>query len=86
MAGLYEMHSDKLLFEEMRKTSSTSFQYIEMKAELDLRVSSRELKAASAQVWSAWCQFAAVIAMFLTALATAIVPLWIAHVLPGFAP
>ena len=78
MAGLYEMHSDKLLFEEMRKTPSTSFQYIEMKAELDLRVALRTLESGTAQVRSAWYQLAAVVMMFLTAIATAVVPLWLA--------
>ena len=73
MPGLYEQYTDKSLFSLMRNTSSTSFDYIEMKAEVDRRLAERDLKAASAQVWSAWLQLAAVVAMFLTAFATAAV-------------
>jgi hypothetical protein len=53
MPGLYEMYSDKLLLEEMRKKSATSFEYPELQAELDRRVAMKTMKAATAQVWSA---------------------------------
>jgi hypothetical protein len=49
MPGLYEQYTDKLLFELMRKTSATSFEYIEMKAEVDRRIAEKTLKAASAR-------------------------------------
>jgi hypothetical protein len=85
MTGLYEQYTDKLLFESMRKTSSTSFDYIELKAELDRRIAektieaaSAQVEAASAQVRSAWWQLGAMIAMFLTVIAAVAVPLWLA--------
>jgi hypothetical protein len=79
MPGLYEQYTDKSLFALMRNTSASSFDYIEMKAEVERRLAERDLKAASAQVWSAWWQFGAVLAMFLTVAATVAVPLWLAR-------
>jgi len=70
MAGLYEKKTDDELIDLMRNKASTSFEYIEMDAELRRRVAVSNLKAGKAQVRAAWYQFAAVIAMFLTVLAT----------------
>ena len=79
MPGLYEQYTDKSLFALMRNKPATSFEYIEMKAEVDRRLAEANLKAASAQMWSAWYQLGAVVAMFLTVAATVAVPLWLAR-------
>jgi hypothetical protein len=79
MPGLYEQYTDKSLFALMRNTSASSFDYIEMKAEVERRKAEKNLKASSAQIWSAWLQLAAVVAMFITAFLTAAVPIWLAH-------
>lgn len=70
MAGLHDKKTDDELIEAMRNKQAGSFEYIELNAELARRVAVSNLKAGKAQVWSAWYQLAAVIAMFLTVLAT----------------
>ena len=63
---------------KMRGQPVQSGTYIELNGELSRRLVLSQMEAATAQVRSAWYQLAAVVAMLLTALATAAVP-WLSH-------
>jgi hypothetical protein len=54
----------------MRGTPASHLNYPELQAELDRRLTLRQMAAATAQVRAAWYQLAAVIAMLLTLIAT----------------
>ena len=77
MAKPYKDMTDDELIETMRGKPAKSVDYIEMEAELARRVAMSQLDAGTAQVRSAGYQFAAVVAMFLTTLVSAIVT-WMA--------
>ena len=64
------------LTDAIRPYAPGASQYEVRRAELDLRVAIEQIKAAKAQVRSAWWQGAMVIAMYLTVLATIAAP-WI---------
>lgn len=74
MAGLHDNKTDDELIAAMRGNPAQSPDYIELNAELERRVALSSLAASRAQIRSAWYQFAALIAMFLTALMIATIP------------
>lgn len=63
-----EMSTEELL--ENARHYPASGWGAELRAELDRRVSIEQIKAAKAQVWSAWLQGAVVVIMVLTVVAT----------------
>jgi hypothetical protein len=66
------------LIAEMRSKPVQSSDYIEANGELSLRVALSQLKAAATQERVAWYQLAAVVAMYLTIVATLFAP-WLAR-------
>ena len=80
--GDYGKASLQDLIDTARAHVAGDMRSVELKAELDRRVSLEQISAAKAQRQSACYQLWAVVAMFLTAIATAAVP-WLmnfAHV------
>jgi hypothetical protein len=73
-----EMTEDELIIKMRGYTVSHSF-YVELRAELDRRNIMAQITASKAQIRSAWFQLAAVIAMFLTVVATLATP-WLARI------
>lgn len=69
MAGRLDTKSLLDLASDMGIAGGPSDKYI---AEFTRRQTDAQIKAAKAQVWSAWLQLFAVIAMFLTVIVTAI--------------
>ena len=72
-----EMSLEELL-STCRRYNANDLRSAELRAELDRRVSIAQIDAARAQVQSTWLQLAAVVAMFLTVVATVAAP-WIAR-------
>lgn len=64
------------LLDKMRSLTVSHSSHKELCAELDRRVAIAQFKTTAAQVRSARLQFAAVVAMFLTAIATMVAPLF----------
>ena len=74
----YGEMSLKELLSTARGYGANDSRSAELRAELERRVSIVQIDAARAQVRSAWFQLAAVVAMFLTLVATIAAP-WIAR-------
>lgn len=72
--GNWAERSDAELLAEMRGNSAHSLPYQELSAELGRRVALRQMRAASAQVWSAWLQLATVVIAALAIVVTALKP------------
>jgi hypothetical protein len=79
VVGLHDDKTDDELIAAMRGKAAKSLDYIELDAELQRRVASRQLDAGTAQIRSARYQFWAVVAMFLTTAFTA----WVTWVAAG---
>jgi hypothetical protein len=73
-----EMNTDELPADMRKYIDAGNMRYRARQAELDRRVAKAQLYAATAQIRTAWFQLAAVIAMFLTVLATLAAP-WLAR-------
>jgi hypothetical protein len=69
-----EMTTEELLTDMRRYVDGGDMRYRARQAELDRRIAKAQLHAAMAQIRSAWFQLAAVVAMFLTVLATLAAP------------
>jgi hypothetical protein len=67
------------LLEKMRGYPVEDMRYAELRAEMERRIMTTQMKANVAQINAAWLQFAAVIAMFLTVLATVAAPFLARH-------
>jgi len=65
-----EEPTNEELFAEMRRYTVGDLRYNQLCGELERRVAAAQFRAANAQVRSAWLQAAAVIAMFLSVVAT----------------
>lgn len=66
------------LIERMRLCSAVdNVLYPELRAEMDRKLALVQMKANQSQIKTARYQLLAVIAMFLTALATALAPIWL---------
>ena len=74
-----EMTNDELIATMRRYATGSDSRYFPLRAELEQRNLMVQIAAAEAQVRSAWFQLAAVIAMFLTAVATVSAP-WVARI------
>jgi hypothetical protein len=70
-----EMTIDELMADMRRYSDTGDLRYRTRQAELDRRVARAQIDAATAQIRSAWFQLTAVIAMFLTVVATLVAPL-----------
>ena len=78
MAKPYAEMTTEVLVQAQRSHAARSVDFEEISAELQRRLVLSQLAATRAQEQSAWYQLAAVIAMFLTAIATALAP-WLAN-------
>ena len=79
---LGNFHQDTVeeLIAKMRRYSVSDFRsYTLLRGELDRRTAKSQIDAAKAQVQSARCQLWAVVAMFLTMIATLAAP-WVARI------
>jgi len=66
------------LLTESRRYSWDHSGHHETRNEIDRRLAEKQMESLSAQIRTAWCQVAAVVAMYLTILATLVSP-WVAH-------
>jgi hypothetical protein len=71
------MTTDELVT-TMRSYPAGDLFHNELRAELDRRVALAQISASSAQIKSAWFQFAAVVAMFMTTALSAFFQWWLA--------
>jgi hypothetical protein len=85
LGNFHEDTLEELIRKMWRYGSDNDMRYRTLRAELDRRISVKQIKAADAQIEaaadqkrSAWYQLAAVVAMFLTVIATLVAPL-LAH-------
>jgi hypothetical protein len=65
-----EQPTNEERFAEMRRYTVGDLRYNQLRGELERRVAAAQFRAANAQVRSAWLQAAAVMAMFLSVVAT----------------
>jgi hypothetical protein len=66
--------SDAALLKEMRGNTANSLNYQELAAEMQRRLAMRQMSAATAQIWAAWLQGAAVVVMAATLIWTVLRP------------
>jgi len=79
MAKPYKEFTLDEIIEEMRQHPVGDMAYNELRGEFERRLMYAQMKANEAQYKSAWLQAAAVIAMFLTVLATVAAPFLAGH-------
>jgi hypothetical protein len=84
LGNFHEDALDELIHKMRRYSDDGDSRYRTLHAELDRRVPVSQIKAANAQIRSAWYQVTAVIAMFLTVIATLAAPL-VGHLLCALA-